>query len=68
MVLLENGCRPQCSARLMSAAFIITKITVVHRKLPMDRKNLLHNDSQVVIIFDTMLVMSLRRTTLKLSF
>lgn len=38
MVVLENGSQPQCSGRFMSAAFIITKITVVHRKFPMVRR------------------------------
>lgn len=61
MVVLEHW----CLAHLMSAAFLITKITVIHRKLPMGRKDLLYNNTQVVIIFDSMLVMSLQMTTVR---
>lgn len=47
---------------LMSPAFLITRITVIHRKLPMGRKDLVYNNSQVVVISDAMLVMSLQGT------
>ena len=49
----------------MSAAFLITKITVFHQKLPMGWKDSQYNIAQVVIIFNAMLAMSFQRTVVK---